>query len=80
MATVHACRYKDGKLGNLNTIVLPYAAEELAVSEEGRFDTILLLNFIEHVMDAFRIYDIAFRALDTTGRRRRINANSTFTP
>mmetsp|Transcript_30772 Transcript_30772/g.58408 ORF Transcript_30772/g.58408 Transcript_30772/m.58408 type:complete len:442 (-) Transcript_30772:3363-4688(-) len=67
MKTVHACRYKDGKLGNLNTTVLSYAAEELAVSEDHQFDTILLLNFIEHVMDAFRIYNIAFQALRPGG-------------
>lgn len=65
MKTVHACRYKNGTLDNMNTTVLPYAAEQLVPGQ--MFDTMLLLNFIEHVRDAFHIYRIAFQALRPGG-------------
>ncbi len=65
MTTVRACRYKNGRLGDYDTVLLPHAAEHL--STERRYDTVILLNFVEHVMDAFRVYHIAFRALKPGG-------------
>lgn len=65
MSTVDACRYKDGKLHGLDTTILSHAAEELLPQQQ--FDTVLLLNFVEHVKDAFLVYNIAFEALRPGG-------------
>lgn len=65
METVHACRYKERHLDGLNTTILAMPAEEFESSKQ--FDTVLFVNFIEHVKDAFSIYDIAFDSLRPDG-------------
>lgn len=75
MKTVNACRYKDGKLTNGKditideTIILPIPAEEFNVdgTKDGFYDTVVLLNMIEHVQDAFLIYSKALDALKPGG-------------
>ena len=67
--TVHACRYKDGSLGMIpkeRVQILPIPAEQLD-TQAKQYDTILLLNFVEHVMDAFHNYKTAFDALREGG-------------
>ncbi len=77
MNTVHACTYKNGKLGNDqftidNTIIIPKPAEEFNVDIDDnnvtkKYDTVILMNMIEHVQDAFIIYKKALDSLKDDG-------------
>ena len=59
MNSVKQCYYKNGKFGLLPTTILSIPAEK--VPKEKTFDTVVMINVIEHVFDAFAILK---RAID----------------
>lgn len=65
METVRACRYKNGSLGGYSTEIKPVSVEDFEV--EKQYDTVISLNFIEHVKDAFQAYNKVFQSLKVGG-------------
>eukprot|EP00746_Dinoflagellata_sp_MGD_P062094 gnl/MRDRNA2_/MRDRNA2_26171_c0_seq2.p1 gnl/MRDRNA2_/MRDRNA2_26171_c0~~gnl/MRDRNA2_/MRDRNA2_26171_c0_seq2.p1 ORF type:complete len:494 (-),score=88.03 gnl/MRDRNA2_/MRDRNA2_26171_c0_seq2:377-1858(-) len=57
--------YKNGKVSKLNVTALPCGAEELPNAEA--FDTLLMINVIEHCKDAFSVLQAVYLALKPGG-------------
>ncbi len=49
---------KNNRLGEYNTALLPHVTSHL--SAERWYDTVILLNFMEHFMDTFCVHNIMF--------------------
>ncbi|EWM20167.1 extl3 protein, partial [Nannochloropsis gaditana] len=62
---VDACRYKNGSLPGLNTTIMPVPIENFA--QDRQYDTVIAINFVEHVQDAFLAYDKVLNALNPGG-------------
>lgn len=65
MKTVNACRYKNGSLGGFLTKILPIPIERY--SSDKKYDTVVAINFIEHVQDAFLAYQKVINSLKEGG-------------
>jgi len=63
--TMPHCSYRSGKLRNLPTTFLPFMAELLEDNE--KYDTIVCINVLEHVMDAYLVLNNIHRALKPGG-------------
>jgi len=59
------CRFRNGELNGFKNIVTECAAIE-DFTGTG-FDTAILINVIEHVMDADKVFDIVFNSLKPGG-------------
>ena len=53
MNTVEHCYYKKGRFGTLPTTLMSIPAEK--IPDNMQFDTVIMINVIEHVYDAFSI-------------------------
>lgn len=65
MKTVTACRYRNGSLGRHPTKILPLTIEKYFPNK--KYDTIVAINFIEHVQDAFLAYQKIIDSLKEGG-------------
>ncbi|CAC5416571.1 EXT2 [Mytilus coruscus] len=65
MTNVKHCFYKNGSFGNLPTTILSIPAEEL--SNARKFDTLIMINVIEHVYDAISIFSAAVNLIQQNG-------------
>ncbi|CAC5416572.1 unnamed protein product [Mytilus coruscus] len=65
MTNVKRCFYKNGTFGNLPTTILSIPAEEL--SNIRKFDTLIMINVIEHVYDAISILNSAINLIKENG-------------
>ncbi|CAC5416569.1 unnamed protein product [Mytilus coruscus] len=61
MTNVKRCFYKNGSFGSLPTTILSIPAEEL--SNTRKFDTLIMINVIEHVYDAISIFNAAINLI-----------------
>lgn len=62
------CPYKHGLLYGKKVRILPITAEELNNDELfGQYDTLMSINVIEHVYDAFKFLDNLYNALKPGG-------------
>ncbi|VDI52484.1 Hypothetical predicted protein [Mytilus galloprovincialis] len=65
MTNVKRCFYKNGSFGSLPTTILSIPAEEL--SNVRKFDTLIMINVIEHVYDAISILNAAINLIKENG-------------
>lgn len=65
MKQVPTCAYKSGRLVGLKTTIVAKGAEELDRRHE--FDTIVLINVLEHVRDVYKILQAVWDALKPGG-------------
>ncbi len=65
MTTIHTQWYKNGRLGEYNTILLTHSANH--ISMERLYDMVILLNFVEHIMNTFHVHNIVFQVLKPGG-------------
>jgi SAM-dependent methyltransferase len=63
--TMPQCLYQDGNIRGHPVKLVNATTESLNATEE--FDTILIMNVIEHVLDAFDFLDATYRALRPGG-------------
>lgn len=59
------CSYKSGKLRGLPTTFMPFMAELL--EDKEKYDTLVCINVLEHVMDAYLVLDNIHQALKPGG-------------
>jgi len=59
------CTYKDGKLLGLRTILVNAGAEDLFIKEA--YDTLIIINVLEHVENAFLVMENAYNSLKPGG-------------
>lgn len=65
MSKVPHCYYKTGVFSNISTTILSMPAEDL--KHEIQFDTVVMINVIEHVYDAFSILHKAISMIKPGG-------------
>ncbi|CAC5416562.1 EXT2 [Mytilus coruscus] len=65
MTNVKRCFYKNGSFGSLPTTILSIPAEEL--SNTRKFDTLIMINVIEHVYDAISIFNATINLIKENG-------------
>jgi len=65
MASVTNCAYKDSKLRSRPVNIVPLGAELLNATEA--YDTIIMINVLEHVQNIYTILENVHRALKPGG-------------
>jgi SAM-dependent methyltransferase len=65
VSNVPTCSFKNGSLGGLSTILVNAGGEQLTLYEE--YDTVVLINVLEHVQNIFWILENAFNSLKPGG-------------
>jgi len=65
---VPGCSYLNGKLKDKPVRLLSYGAEKLiSDSDFGKYDTVLSINVIDHVQDAYKFLSNLYNALKPGG-------------
>jgi SAM-dependent methyltransferase len=67
IANVTQCAFRYGTLGGHPVAVVNTAAEQFARFYEGRFDTVVMINVIEHVYDVFEVMRAVYALLKPGG-------------
>jgi SAM-dependent methyltransferase len=68
ITTVPKCSYKNGTLFEKEVRFLKYGNEKLMHDKDyGKFDTLMSINVIEHVWDAFQFLENIYHALKPGG-------------
>ena len=68
LTDVPGCSYKNGTLKSKPVRLLKYGAEKLIIDEYfGKFDTVLSINVIDHVWDAYQFLQNLYDSLKPGG-------------